>query len=189
VVSFINNLGLFLLRFVTGALVSIFAAREMAQRSDIIYQTLEYFNIGAPDIVKVFVGCMIMILSAMLVAGIWTRFIALVLLLLLAIGGYYWLPQASQVNFHIEALYGILFFYLFLIGGGQWAISRKRNPQSQSVLDSEQSILAGDVSPSIFNDRQDGEVVLTPPVGRSGEVGLDDEGFDESEEDKDKDNS
>ena len=152
-VSFLNNLGLFLLRLVTGSLVSLFAAREMADRSDIIYQTLEFFSIGAPDIVKVFLGCLVLILGAMLVIGFWPRFIALALLILLAIGGYCWTPQSSQINFHMEALYGILFFYLFLIGGGQWAVSRRRTLLGQSVLESEQSILANDKRPSILSDQ------------------------------------
>lgn len=163
-ISFLHNLGLFVLRFVTGALVCFFAAREMANRSTILLDTLEFFTIGAPDIVKVFVGCIIMLLGGMLVIGFWTRFVSFVLLVLLAIGGYYWLPQESQVHFQIESLYGVLFFYLFLVGGGQWAASRRRSPQAQSVLDSEQSILAGTARPSIFDEEESGESVLAPPA-------------------------
>ena len=166
-VSFLHHLGLFLLRFVTGALVCFFAAREMADRSTILLETLEFFSIAAPDIVKVFVGCIIMLLGGMLVVGFWTRFVALVLLILLATGGYCWLPQESQIHFQIESLYGILLFYLFLVGGGQWAVSRRRTPQGQSVLDSEQSILASASGPSIFGDEQPGESVLTPPVAET----------------------
>jgi len=134
----------------------------MADLSDIILQTLEFFSIGAPDIVQVFVGCMIMIFGAMLVIGFWTRFIALVLLILLSIGGYCWLPQASQLNFQIEALYGVLLFYLLLVGGGPWAVSRRSSPEGQSVLESEQSILTSDGRPSIFSD-EERETTLTPP--------------------------
>ena len=173
-VSFLHNLGLFLLRFVTGALVCFFAAREMADRSTILLETLEFFSIAAPDIVKVFVGCIIMLLGGMLVVGFWTRFVSLVLLILLAIGGYCWLPQESQIHFQIESLYGILLFYLFLVGGGQWAVSRRRSPQGQSVLDSEQSILASSSGPSIFGDEQPGESVLTPPVAETSEAGVED---------------
>ena len=100
----------------------------------------------------------------MLVIGFWTRFVSLVLIVLLAIGGYYWLPQESQVHFQIESLYGVLLFYLFLVGGGQWAVSRRRSPQAQSVLDSEQSILAGTARPSIFDEEKSGESVLAPPA-------------------------
>jgi uncharacterized membrane protein YphA (DoxX/SURF4 family) len=163
VVSFLNNLGLLLLRLVTGSLVSIFAAREMAQRSNVIQETLEFFNIGAPDIVKVFVGCAILIFGVMLVVGVWPRFMALVLLIFLAMGGYCWLPQASPINFHLEALYGIVLFYLFIVGGGQWAVSRRRTKKGQSVLDTEQSILAGDIRPSIFKGEENGQTVLKPP--------------------------
>ena len=146
-------------------MVCFFAAREMADRSDILLQTLEFFSVTAPDIVKVFVGCIIMLLGGMLIVGFWTRFVALVLLMLLAIGGYCWLPQDSQVHFQLESLYGILFFYLLLVGGGQWAVSRRRVQQGQSVLESEQSILASGASrPSIFGDEQGGESVLRPPV-------------------------
>lgn len=169
-VNFLNNLGLFILRFVTGGLVCFFAAREMADRSTILYETLEFFAVGAPDIVKVFVGCIIMLLGGMLIIGFWTRFVALVLLVLLAIGGYCWLPQESQIHFQIQSLYGVLLFYLFLMGGGQWAASRKRSERAQSVLDSEQSILAGKARPSIFDDEKgDGESVLTPPSVESKE--------------------
>ena len=137
----------------------------MADRSSILLQTLEFFSIAAPDIVKVFVGCIIMLLGFMLIIGFWTRFVALVLLMLLAIGGYCWLPQQSQIHFQLESLYGILFFYILLVGGGQWAASRKRLQQGQSVLESEQSILAGGSSrPSIFADERDGESVLNPPA-------------------------
>ena len=154
----------------------------MANRSDIIYQTLEFFAIGATDIVNIFVGCILMFLGAMLVVGFWTRFIALALLILLAISGYCWLPQASQVNFHVEALYGILFFYLFLIGGGQWAISRKSVQSGQSVLESEQSILLGEARPSIFNG--DGDVILTPPVDSEEEISNDESTENSEEEDE-----
>lgn len=159
------------LRFVTGSLVSIFAAREMAQRSDIIQQTLEFFEIGAADIVKVFVGCFIMILAVMLVLGVWTRFISLVLLVLLAIGGYCWLPQESQVHFHLEALYGIVFFFLLLVGGGQWSVTRRRSKKGQSVLESEHSILAGDKKPSIFEEDKGKESILKPPSERNQSEG------------------
>lgn len=162
-ISFLNNLGLLLLRLVTGALVSIFAARELAQRSDIIQQTLEFFEVGAADIVKVFAGCFIIILSVMLVLGLWTRIISLVLLILLAIGGYCWLPQDSQIYFHLEALYGIVFFFLLLVGGGQWSLTRRRGKKGQSVLESEHSILTGDKKPSIFEEEQGRESFLTPP--------------------------
>lgn len=168
-------MGLFLLRLVTGSLVSFFAAREMANRSDIIFQTLEFFVIGAPDIVKVFVGCLILILGAILVIGFWTRFIALVLLILLAIGGYCWTPQSSQIHFHLEALYGVLFFFLFLVGGGQWAVSRRRTLHGQSVLDTEQSILTTDNRPSILDD----------PNSEDSEAVSAEEEEDESDEDKD----
>jgi uncharacterized membrane protein YphA (DoxX/SURF4 family) len=179
VANFIHNLGLFLLRFVTGSLVSFFAAREMAGRSNIILETLNFFSMAAPDIVKVLVGCMILFLGAMLVIGLWTRFIALVLLLLLGFGAYCWSPQMSQFNFNIEAAYGILFFYLLLVGGGQWAVSRKRNPKGHSVLDSEQSILPNDGRPSIFKEENvDGTSTLLPPVIVDGA----DEGFDFEEE-------
>ena len=163
--NFLHNLGLFILRLVTGSLVSFFAAREMAGRSNIILETLEFLAIGAPDIVKVFVGCLILFFGAMLVIGFWTRFIALVLLLLMGIGAYCWSPQASQLNFHIEAIYGLLFFYLMLVGGGQWAVSRKQFPKGQSVLDGEQSILASDGRPSIFTENDaEGSSKLVPPV-------------------------
>lgn len=188
---FLHNLGLFILRLVTGSLVSFFAAREMAGRSDIIMETLECFAIGAPDIVnffvggapdivKVFVSCMILFLGAMLVIGFWTRFLALVLLLLMGIGTLYWSPQDSQFNFHIEALYGLLFFYLMLVGGGQWAVSRKRIPKEHSVLESEQSILASDGRPSIFtaDDVADGSSTLVPPTIANQ---LDDSSEEESE--------
>lgn|GEM_PF-2331409 len=188
---FLHNLGLFILRLVTGSLVSFFAAREMAGRSDIIMETLErvangapdiviFFVVGAPDIVKVFVGYMILFLGAMLVIGFWTRFLALVLLLLMGIGTFYWLPQDSQFNFHIEALYGLLFFYLMLVGGGQWAVSRKRIPKEHSVLESEQSILASDGRPSIFtaDDVADGSSTLVPPTIANQ---LDDSSEEESE--------
>ena len=178
---FLHNLGLFILRLVTGSLVSFFAAREMAGRSDIIMETLECFAIGAPDIVKVFVSCMILFLGAMLVIGFWTRFLALVLLLLMGIGTLFcWLPQDSQFNFHIEALYGLLFFYLMLVGGGQWAVSRKRIPKEHSVLESEQSILASDGRPSIFtaDDVADGSSTLVPPTIANQ---LDDSSEEESE--------
>jgi uncharacterized membrane protein YphA (DoxX/SURF4 family) len=151
VVNFLQNLGLFLVRLVTGCLVSFFAAREMAGRSDIILKTLEFYSIGAPDIVKVFVGCMVLIFGALMVIGFWTRFIALALLVLLGIGGYCWSPQVSQVHFHLEAVYGIILFYLVLVGGGQWAVTRKRVTKGQSVLEAEQSIFASDDRPSIFN--------------------------------------
>lgn len=189
-ISFLHNLGLLLLRFVTGALVFFFAAREMANRSTILLETLEFFAIGAPDIVKVFVGCIIMLLGGMLVIGFWTRFVSLVLLVLLAIGGYCWLPQESQIHFQIESLYGILFFYLFLVGGGQWAVSRRRSPQAQSVLDSEQSILAGTARPSIFDEEESGESVLAPPAPEpveekeTPEEELREEGIDEEESDE-----
>ena len=179
-ISFVHNLGLFLLRFVTGALVCFFAAREMANRSTILLETLEFFSIGAPDIVKVFVGCVIMLLGGMLVIGFWTRFVALVLLALLAIGGYCWLPQESQVHFQIESLYGVLLFYLFLVGGGQWAVSRRRVTQAQSVLDSEQSILAGTARPSIFDSEESGESVLVPPAPET--TALEDSSSEESTE-------
>ena len=136
----------------------------MANRSNIIFETLEFFEIGAPDIVMVFVGCLILIFGALLVIGFWPRVIALVLLILLAIGGYCWLPQASQLNFQIEALYGVLLFYLVLVGGGQWAVSRRRYAQGQSVLESEHSILVSDDRPSIFKEDEEGETILTPPV-------------------------
>lgn len=185
--SFIHNLGLFLLRLVTGSLVSFFAARELANRSDILSKTLEYFSIGAPDIVKVFVGCMVLIFGAMLVIGIWPRFIALALLILLAIGGYCWLPQASQLNFQIEALYGVLFFYLLLVGGGQWAVSRRRNLQGQSVLETEQSILSSNNRPSIFKSGESGESKLTVPLPPDeADKQLDwDEDDEDSEDDQD----
>ena len=157
----------------------------MANRSTILHQTLEFYAIGAPDIVKVFVGCIIMLLGGMLIIGFWTRFVSLVLLILLAIGGYCWLPQESQVHFQVQALYGILLFYIFLVGGGQWATSRRRTPQGQSVLDSEQSILAGASRPSIFDDEQDGESVLNPPAATQEETSV--EAVDEdkaSEEDE-----
>lgn len=163
--NFLHNLGLFILRLVTGSLVSFFAAREMAGRSDIILETLKFFAISAPDIVKVFAGCMILFFGAMLVIGFWTRFIALVLLLLMGIGAYCWSPQASQLNFHIEAIYGLLFFYLMLVGGGQWAVSRKHVPKGHSVLDSEQSVLASDGRPSIFTEHAShGSSTLVPPA-------------------------
>ena len=175
---FLHNLGLFILRLVTGSLVSFFAAREMAGRSDIIMETLEFFAIGAPNIVKVFVGCMILFLGAMLVIGFWTRFLALVLLM--GIGTFCWSLQVSQFNFHIEALYGLLFFYLMLVGGGQWAVSRKRIPKEHSVLESEQSILASDGRPSIFtaDDVADGSSTLVPPTIANQ---LDDSSEEESE--------
>ena len=165
----------------------------MANRSDILYQTLEFFSIGAPDIVKVFVGCIIMFLGAMLVIGFWTRFISLVMLILLAIGGTCWLPQASQVNFHLESLYGIVFFFLFLVGGGQWAVSRRRIQQGQSVLESEQSILASGARSSIFANEDDGETVLAPPVKPEAPI-LDDPEIDkpledDSDDEEDEDSS
>ncbi len=170
--NFLHNLGLFLVRLVTGSLVSFFAAREMAGRSDIIHQTLEFFSVGAPDIVKVFVGCMILIFGALLVIGFWTRFIGLALLILLGIGGYCWSPQSSQIYFHVEAIYGIILFYLVLVGGGQWAVSRKRVAKGQSVLDTEQSILATDDRPSIFNKggSSESESTLVPPEQSSNET-------------------
>lgn len=170
--NFLSNLGLFLVRLVTGCLVSFFAARELAGRSDIIHQTLEFFSIGAPDIVKVFVGCMILIFGALLVIGFWPRFIALALLILLGIAGYCWSPQSSQIHFHIEAIYGIILFYLVLVGGGRWAVSRKRITKGQSVLDTEQSILATDDRLSIFNEggSSEGESTLVPPAQPSSEA-------------------
>lgn len=195
--SFLNNLGLFLLRLVTGSLVSFFAARELANRSDIILETLAFFSIGAADIVKVFVGCLVLIFGAMLVIGFWTRFIALVLLILLAVGGYCWQPQTAQLHFQIEALYGALFFYLLLVGGGQWAVSRKRHPKGQSVLESEQSILASDSRPSIFKGDVVGESTLTPPIPMKEPefqeeqededfASIEDEDFEDDEDQKDR---
>ncbi len=87
-----------------------------------------------------------------------------------------------EVIFHVEALYGILFFYLFLIGGGQWAISRKRVQPGQSVLESEQSIFSGEARPSIFNG--DGDVILTPPVDSEEEISNDEATENSEEEDK-----
>jgi len=137
---------------VAGSLISFFAASEMASRSDIIFQTLELSKIGAPDIVKGFLGCLILILGAMLVVGLRPRFIALLLLILLCIGSFFWPPQSSQIHFHLEALYGVLLFFLVLVGGGQWAVSRRRMLHGQSVLDTEQSILETDNRPSILED-------------------------------------
>ena len=132
----------------------------------------------------------------MLIIGFWTRFVALVLLVLLAIGGYCWLPQESQIHFQIQSLYGVLFFYLFLMGGGQWAASRRRGQRAQSVLDSEQSILAGSSRPSIFDEEKEaGESVLTPPVPASDSTenkaleqseAEDDSGFSEDSEERDE---
>ncbi len=137
---------------VTGALIAFFAARELADRSDIILQSLELLNIASADILHVFLACIILFAGVLLLVGFWTRIMALALLLLLVIGGYCWPAQDSQLNFQIQALYGILFLYLLLVGGGNWAVSRRKNAGSQSLLEAEQSIFSSEDGPSIFRE-------------------------------------
>ena len=145
-------MGLFLLRLVTGALATIFAARELADRSDIILKTLEGFQIGSADIVKVFIGCAVLFVGVLVLIGFWTRIMALALLLLLVIGSYSWPAQESHLYFQFQALYGALFLYLSLAGGGNWAVSRPAGQGGQSFLDAEPPPLARDDRPSIFQE-------------------------------------
>ncbi|MBC9889538.1 MAG: hypothetical protein F7B06_06750 [Opitutae bacterium] len=149
---FFHNLGLFLLRLVTGALTTFFAARELAGRSDIILKTLGVFKIGSADIVQVFIGCAILFIGVLVLIGFWTRITALALLLFLIVGSFSWPAQENHLYFQFQALYGALFLYLSLAGGGNWAISRPGSGGSHSLLDAEQPAIARDDRSSIIRE-------------------------------------
>lgn len=137
---------------VTGALTTFFAARELAGRSDIILKTLAVFKIGSADIVQVFIGCAILFIGVLVLIGFWTRITALALLLFLIAGSFSWPAQESHLYFQFQALYGALFLYLSLAGGGNWAVSRPGSGGSQSLLDAEPPALAQEDRSSIIQE-------------------------------------
>lgn len=104
--------------------------------------SLTHFGVPYPEYVKTFLGMFILFMGVMLILGFWTRFVAVALLVVLAVGGRSWPVTESLLSLQLQSLYGILFFYQLLAGGGAWAVKRGRAFKPISVLDSEQSILS-----------------------------------------------
>ena len=134
-IPFIHNLGLFLLRFVSGTLIIYFSARELAARSNVFQETLQILQVPAADIAKVFIGCAALFMGVLLLIGFWSRIVALALLLALVVGSFSWPAQESFVHFQFQALYGVVFLYLALAGGGNWAISKPGGREKDAIFD------------------------------------------------------